>query len=119
MKERKDIMMRIQELIKNFDMKVDDTIEMHILQQIEACINPDKLLNPSRIKVVVKRNETEDVEEFKRSGRCPLTQAEIEDEYASTCGHRFERKAIMDEIRRSSKTCPVIGCGKQLSEKKN
>merc|ERR1712126_496386 len=94
LKERKELLTKIYDTIGDLKLDVETDLELHILKHIEACAHPDKLVNPEKIKVKITR-ENDEVEEIKTDNKCPLTQTEINDPYESTCGHRFERRAII------------------------
>lgn len=123
MKERHSILERmIPEIFKGEEHPGKAVIDRICLHMTLAAA-PHKITNVKSIKVdsesiydkyapnftVVKSNTVR---------MCPLSSAEIRVPWNSTCGHSFERDAVLDYmVKMNYSRCPVIGCNKSLIEK--
>ncbi|OQS54453.1 hypothetical protein EHP00_1310 [Ecytonucleospora hepatopenaei] len=115
--ERENCLNEILETMGDYVYNIDSNTYRHILKHIEACKNPQKLNNPSRIIVKDTRKSKTDneiiIEEETTEKLCPFSQAPIVMEYIAECGHSFEKK-FFEEYKAKKYRCPVIGCNKLL-----
>lgn len=116
--ERKTIMTDILKSLEKFSalekFPLESDLNAHelLLKHIASCENPNKLINPEKIKVNLPNTQADsEIEIVKEVDNCPLSQAPIKNIYVAACGHKFEKQELVAFIgNQLSKQCPVVGC---------
>ncbi|KAL6120854.1 hypothetical protein NUSPORA_02340 [Nucleospora cyclopteri] len=117
---RKELLIKLNEIIYKYENQPSIELIRNIAIQMKICENPEKMKNPSRIKVDFIETAQKEVEIKEGKQKiCPLSQAEIVNKYEAPCGHIFDRESIKQYLKnKKARKCPVLGC-EELIKKGN